>query len=246
MLSGDIESNPGPMSKIESEAFAAAMLTIQKLEEGHAALSAQLSETIEKLTASTNEVARLTERILALESSVASRSATGTGTPNNSLHQISDHLTEITSRCNDTENRQRRSNLLFFGIEDDPKEGWAASEKRIIEFCSEKFNISLTGAQFERVHRLGKFRDSKQRPIIAKLTFFKDKQQILASAPKLKGSKYSIGEDFSLATRQARKSLIEFAKTQRKPFKLSVDRLRMDGKTYILDHASKTVILSER
>lgn len=114
MLSGDIESNPGPMSKIESEAFAAAMLTIQKLEEGHAALSAQLSETIEKLTASTNEVARLTERILALESSVASRSATGTGTPNNSLHQISDHLTEITSRCNDTENRQRRSNLLFF------------------------------------------------------------------------------------------------------------------------------------
>ncbi|XP_075740056.1 uncharacterized protein LOC142786315 [Rhipicephalus microplus] len=225
MLSGDIESNPGPMSKIESEAFAAAMLTIQKLEEGHAALSAQLSETIEKLT-------------LALESSVASRSATGTGTPNNSLHQISDHLTEITSRCNDTENRQRRSNLLFFGIEDDPKEGWAASEKRIIEFCSEKFNISLTGAQFERVHRLGKFRDSKQRPIIAKLTFFKDKQQILASAPKLKGSKYSIGEDFSLATRQARKSLIEFAKTQRKPFKLSVDRLRMDGKTYILVHRS--------
>ncbi|KAH6940250.1 hypothetical protein HPB50_026446 [Hyalomma asiaticum] len=78
MLSGDIESNPGPMSKTESEAFAAAMSTIQKLEEGHAALSVQLSETIEKLTASTNEVARLTEGILALESSVTSRSATDT------------------------------------------------------------------------------------------------------------------------------------------------------------------------
>lgn len=96
------------------------------------------------------------------------------------------------------------------------------------------------------MHRLGKYAEGKNRPIIAKLTFFKDKQNILSSARKLKGTQQSIGEDFSPATRQIRKKLLDFAKPLHVPFKLAVDRLLIDKKTYIYDSTTNAVVLSKR
>ncbi|KAH6933125.1 hypothetical protein HPB50_012321 [Hyalomma asiaticum] len=136
----------------------------------------------------------------------------------------------------------RRSNLLFFGIEDDAKEDWTATENKITDFCSEKLDIVAGSIQFDRAHRLGKFSDTKRRPVITKLTYYKDKERILANARKLKGSDFYIREDFSLSTRQARQKLIEHAKTLKKPFKLSVDRLRIGGKTYAYDVTSASVL----
>lgn len=95
-----------------------------------------------------------------------------------------------------------------------------------------------------RAHWLGKYSDDedKQRHIIAKLTVFKDKDRILSSAHKLKGTSYSIREDFSPETRRARQKLIEFAKTQNKAFKLSVDKLRIESRTYIYDGSASAVV----
>lgn len=155
-------------------------------------------------------------------------------------------MAAISSRCDDAENRQRRSNLLFFGIEDKKEEEWAAAEQKVIAFCSEKLELTTTSSQFERVHRLGKFTEGKNRPIIAKLTFYKDKEQILSCARKLKGTTYSIGEDFSPATRQARRKLVTFAKSQNKAFKISVDRLHINKQVYIYDVASDDVVLTNR
>ncbi|KAH9359781.1 hypothetical protein HPB48_020974 [Haemaphysalis longicornis] len=78
----------------------------------------------------------------------------------------------------------RRSNLLVFGIEYDVNEDWEASEKKLIEFCEENLQITLTSQQFERVHRLGRFSPDKRRPILAKFTLFKDKQIVQASTKK--------------------------------------------------------------
>lgn len=115
--------------------------------------------------------------------------------------------------------------MLFFGFEDDEKEDWAASEQKIIAFCSEKLKISASSTKFERVHRLGKFTAEKNRPIIAKFTSFKDKNNVLGAAHKLKGTDISIGEDFSFSTRLARRKLISFARELDKPFKLTIDKL---------------------
>lgn len=167
-------------------------------------------------------------------------------TSSSAISSISKKLVEITSRCDDTENKLRRCNLLFFGIEDDENEDWNASEQKVIKFCSEKLQKNTSAAQFERVHRLGRFTVGKYRPIIAKFAFFKDKQSVLASAHKLKGSTFSVREDFSLPTLQARRKLIEFAKSENKPYKLVFDRLRMGDKTYIYDSATHAVKLSAR
>ncbi|KAH9378607.1 hypothetical protein HPB48_018319 [Haemaphysalis longicornis] len=92
------------------------------------------------------------------------------------LQDVSAELTTITSRCEDAENRLRRSNLLFFGLEDDPKEDWTAPEKNGVKLCSDKLEIQINSSQFERVNRLGKYQEGEIRFVIAKLTFFKDKQ----------------------------------------------------------------------
>lgn len=136
--------------------------------------------------------------------------------------------------------------MLFFGLEDDEKEKWDDSEQKIITFCAQKLDVTITESHFERVHRLGKFALNKRRPIVAKLAFFKDKQRILASAHKLKGSTYSIREDFSVATRLARRKLLEFAKMQDKRGKLVFDKLLIDQQTYVYDSATDTVIAAAR
>lgn len=294
MLSGDIESNPGPMAKAEAEAFAlvlerlkkldeayASILeTTRKLEEGRVTLLEELdcskereaaAENViklltervaaletratdegeaktakEKEAASLSEVNRLNERIATLETSIANQRSDEVGTPGHALDSVSQQLSLITSRCDDAENRLRRSNLLFFGLEDDPDEDWAASEQKIIQFCSNKLDITATSTQFERVHRLGKYGDNKRRPIIAKFTSFKDKVHILSCARKLKGTCFSIGEDFSLTTRRIRKKLYAFAKAQNKPFWLSFDKLHMGARTFVYDTSTDSVVPSSR
>lgn len=50
----------------------------------------------------------------------------------------SDQLTAITSRSDNAEIKIQRSNLQFFGLEDESNDDWAMSEQKIINFCSEK------------------------------------------------------------------------------------------------------------
>lgn len=175
-LSGDIESNPGPMSKAEADAFASALETIKKIESEHATLLADLKRVSGEQETAKNHIKPLNVKVAALETTIALHNVEEPC--DTTLLKVSDQLTAISSRCDDAENRQRRSNLLFFGIKDNEQKEWAASEEKVIAFCSEKLEITTTSSQFERVHRLGKFTEGKNRPIIAKLPFYKDKQHI--------------------------------------------------------------------
>lgn len=96
----------------------------------------------------------------------------------------------------DLENRSRRCNLIFFGIDgDDAREPNAKSEARVINLCTSVLKVGHV--EIERAHRLGKFNTEKQRSIIAKFNTDKDKQKVLLAAKKLKGTAISISEDFS-------------------------------------------------
>lgn len=241
IVCGDIETNPGPTLE---KKVAAVLEVVGRLEAGQARILSELKSVRERQDVADQEIKQLMERVTALETAKTAVDSTVVDSASNeSLRNITDKLQSITMRCDDAENRQRRDNLLFFGIDDEDKEDWATSEQKIITFCSEKLNISLTNDHFERVHRLGKYNTDKQRPIIAKMSSFKDKQKVLSAAHKLKGTGFSIGEDFSPSTRYSRKKLIEFAKRLKKPIKLSVDKLRIDNETYMYDHATDSVIL---
>lgn len=149
------------MKKAEVDAFASALETIKKLEADHAAMSPYLKLRLSGEQEMTKKVIKLLNaKIVALEATLALQNNTE-GPTGNALLEVSDHLTEITSRCDDAENRQRRSNLLFFGIEDSKREEWVEAEDKVINFCSERLKIT-TSSQFQRVHRLGKFIDEKK------------------------------------------------------------------------------------
>ncbi|KAH9371067.1 hypothetical protein HPB48_013166 [Haemaphysalis longicornis] len=138
-----------------------------------------------------------------------------------------------------SEDRQRCYNLLFYGFEDAADQTWAQSEKRIIDLCSEHLEISLQQRDVEHTHRIGRFNQEKHRPIIVQFKHFKDRKQVLTNAKKLKGTNYSLSQDFSPSTRKALKHLLEFGKASRQTYKLRYDKLTIGNTIYAFDHALK-------
>ena len=128
-----------------------------------------------------------------------------------------DELKEVREKTVDLEDRSRRDNLVFYGIDESIGED---CEQVVIDnvllksglFKKEEVDQSVN--IFERVHRLGpKKRDQQRpRPIIAKLGSFKDKERILQRSFKLKDTPFGISEDFSKPTLQIRSELVTKAK----------------------------------
>lgn len=118
----------------------------------------------------------------------------------------------------DLEARSRRCNLIFNNIaESDTNELEDKSEEQLIEFLTK--NMAMGGKAkeivFQRVHRLGRRKSGlapngdpwKPRPIIAEFRDFKVKEQLLRSSRILKGSQFSVQQDFPAEIRTARGKL---------------------------------------
>lgn len=121
-------------------------------------------------------------------------------------------------------------------------ESWEQSEVQIITFCRDKLDVSLDTNNIERAHRLGRFQENKNRPIIVKFMRFKDKSQILSCGGKLKGTSFSIREDYSARVRLARKKLYLYAQERRLPFKIRFDKLIIGNKRFVYDAQTDSVI----
>lgn len=106
-----------------------------------------------------------------------------------------------------------------------------------------KLGIEVTSLQ--RAHRIGVYREQKKRPIIANFASYKERQEILSNAKKLKGSELSIDQDFAPATREVRKRLWEYGKAHKSEstkVRLNFDRLSLDEKTYVWDDEKNEVV----
>lgn len=188
-------------------------------------------------------VDRLSSRVDALEQINAARATDPTTENGNTLSNLSSSIKTLAEKCDDSENRLRRCNLLFFEIPDVINETWAESESRIISFCTEKLEVPITSIDIERAHRLGRFQANKNRPIIVTLSRFKDKARILSAGPKLKDSLFSVREDYSARVRLARKKLFLYAQESKfVSFKIRFDKLIVDKKPFVYDAESDRVI----
>lgn len=79
------------------------------------------------------------------------------------------------------EAQSRRDNLKFYNMHGESQETWEQSENKIRTYLSEKLGID--GCHIERAHRLPS--KSTPRPIIAKFSFFKDKEKVLKGVERL-------------------------------------------------------------
>ena len=123
------------------------------------------------------------------------------------------------------ESRSMRDNLIFSNI---PKEGINEDpEKQVKELISKTLLIK-DDVPFERAHRMGRFTQDKTRPIVVKLSRFKDKMNVLRNAFKLKGSNVGINEQFPAEINERRKLLLPALRQEKSkgnPARLVIDAL---------------------
>ena len=137
----------------------------------------------------------------------------------------------------------RRNNIKFFGIKDADDESPRDTETKLRKFLKKEMQITndeLEDIQFERVHRIptrpkpGK--KSQPRAIIAKISFFQDKEFIKSHIKDLpKGVKYGVADDFPKEVDEIRKALYPVLKKARQEKKMAffnVEKLIVEGAVY--------------
>ena len=117
------------------------------------------------------------------------------------------------------EDRSKRDNLRFNGIEEWEEESGADTEQNLKD---SKRYIRNPKLKIERAHRVGDKKQSPYRAIVAKLSSFKMKERILAEAKKMKPKGIQIYEDFSKATLEIRKKNWEKVKELRAQNKYAI------------------------
>ena len=106
-------------------------------------------------------------------------------------------LENVENKTDDLESRSKTNNIIIHGIQRKEDETRQECEELVCEMITDKLELVET-IQFDRVHRLNAKPNS---PIIARSTFYKDKENIMKENRKLKGSSVFIGDDFSAKVR---------------------------------------------
>lgn len=133
-----------------------------------------------------------------------------------SIAKSRQEMDELFNKLDYIDNQSRRSNLLIDGIAEEKGETVSGLEIKIQQVLSENLGLDGTKIEIERAYRMGQFQEGrKQRKIVVKFLRFKDRQRILFSAKKLKGTNIYINEDFSDVVQQRRRELLPKLKAAR-------------------------------
>ena len=153
-------------------------------------------------------------------------------------------LEELERRVVKQECFNRRNNIKFFGIRDNGQESPEDTEAVLRNFLHKEMKLSkkhLDEIEFERVHRIPtQVREEKinqhPRPIIAKVSFFKDKQQIKSHIKHLPREKrFGVADDFPKEVDEIRRELypvLKKAKSDHKTAFFNVEKLIIDKAVY--------------
>ncbi|XP_040063069.1 uncharacterized protein LOC115323763 [Ixodes scapularis] len=243
LISGDVELNTGPLTDDQIQKLLKALDLLPKLDKGQEALLSQVAEINKNQVLLDKKIEALNVKFHAMETDIALLKSFKDEMQDVGAQstRLSTQLASVCSKQDDLENRSRRNNLLFYGIIDEPNETWSQSESKVIQFRNDKLEVTVAASDIERAHRLGRPSPERTRPIIVNFQSFKVKQHVLSRGFKLKNSNFSVGEDFSDKVRYERKQLVEFAKSQQKPFKLRFDKIIIDDKRYYFDNTEGRV-----
>lgn len=135
MLSEDLETIPGLVT--EASQTQQIHETVQRIEQGQLIMSSDI-KAIEKIQYATEKyietlsakVALLEREILKLQNTLVAPQP-----KSDALCCLSRDVAELKASSKDANNRLRRNDLLFFGIDAINTETWLESEKHILNFC---------------------------------------------------------------------------------------------------------------
>lgn len=161
---------------------------------------------------------------------------------NQELNSLKEEVMNLKRRNIKLEAYTRRENIKIFGIEDERGESNTRTEELVRIMMREKMNIpeeDVEGFHFERVHRIPTRQDiarsSKPRPIIAKFSYYKDKEYMWSFVKNLKGSGIGISNDFPKEIDEIHQKLypvLKEAKRTGQKASFKVDKLIISGQVY--------------
>ena len=161
---------------------------------------------------------------------------------NQELNSLKEEVMKLKRRNIKLEAYTRRENIKIFGIEDERGESNTRTEELVRTMMREKMNIpeeDVEGLHFERVHRIPTRQDiarsSKPRPIIAKFSYYKDKEYMWSFVKNLKGSGIGISNDFPKEIDEIHQKLypvLKEAKRTGQKASFKVDKLIISGQVY--------------
>lgn len=217
------------------------MATLQK---GQSSILEEMKSSCESLESTNTAVHNLSAKVNAIEQRIPSfqQLSDDVGLLRSSATTFETNIAGLSSRLEDLESRSRRSNLIFYGFEDNESESWDISKETILDACAEYIHITMASSEIERAHRLGRFLPAKKRPIIVKFANYKAKERILSHSAGFKNSNYSVSQDYSGPVRLARKKLVEHGRSLNTTFKLRFDKLLVGNKCFIYNPGTESVV----
>ncbi|XP_006811649.1 uncharacterized protein LOC102801500, partial [Saccoglossus kowalevskii] len=123
--------------------------------------------------------------------------------------QLSDKIDTMENAGDKMKAHMLRNNLIFHGIPQSGLETWEQMEELLCGFITDKLDIDGSQIEFQIVHRLTYAR-SRPQPIIGKFLRYKQRDEVLRAAVKLKGTEFRIREDFTPKIRDLRRKLGKF------------------------------------
>lgn len=154
------------------------------------------------------------------------------------LQELRDITSQIRVDLTDVRWRSMRDNLLFMNIPEVRQPNQAGrpyedTERVLADFLHD--NLQMDNIPFERVHRItnNHYRRDGPRPIVAKFTFFKDREEVRRRSYMLRGTHFGINEQFPEEIESKRRELYPIARHFRKEQKrvaMVRDKLYVDGR----------------
>jgi len=204
LLSGDVEMNPGP--GISEELFYAGLKTLR--EDIRKDTREEVAECVRR------EMAALTEQLQILRASLA-KMENGFEELSEKLTKQNEELDELKMTCESYDNRleyveqkveeierrDRRNNVILYGVPEVERESFEDSERLFIKTVNKAVPDQLQDADVVRAHRLGKRFPNKNRPIIARLARTSDKFAVLRAREALKADGVGVAGDLTALQR---------------------------------------------
>ena len=127
-----------------------------------------------------------------------------------------------------------RDNLIFYKL---PEENGENCEEKVLSFIENRLGMerATTEIKLHRAHRIGTFKRGNTRPIVAKFTYYPDRQKVRKAAKNLKGTEFGISEQYPREIMEKRKQLIPVMKSARangKEAHLMLDKLYINNQLY--------------
>ena len=133
----------------------------------------------------------------------------------------------------------RRESIKIFNMKEDEAAHDVSTESLVRDMLRDKMKIpeeDVESIRFERVHRIVTRKpSSKPRPIIAKFSFYQDKEFVWSFVKNLKGTAIGIANDFPKEIDEIHQKLypvLKKAKQNKQSAYFKVDKLIINGQVY--------------